>query len=101
MANAMPPNSKGPAQSRGKTGAPPIERNTVEARQGRGGRNVLLILAVSLVLIAIAYIILYFFYPRPQTPHQAGSESPPLIFAAAAPVATPTMAPATISLSQW
>ena len=101
MANAMPPNPEGPAQSRGKMGAPPIEKSTVEARQGQRGWNVLLILAVSLVLIAIAYIILYFFYPRPQTPHQAGSESPPLIFAAATPVPMPTIAPATISLSQW
>jgi flagellar basal body-associated protein FliL len=37
----------------------------MEARQGRRGQRVLIILAVSLVLITIAYVLLYFYQPAP------------------------------------
>ncbi len=43
----------------------PIEKGAVEARQGRRGRRVLIILAVSLALIVMAYFLLYFYFPRP------------------------------------
>ena len=49
----------------GTEGAPQIKKPTVEARQGRRGQRVLIILAVSLVLITIAYILLYFYQPTP------------------------------------
>lgn len=75
-----------------------IEKSTVEARQGRRGRRVLIILAVSLALIAIAYFVIYFYSPRP--PRQAVAEPPRPILAAITPVLTPTMAPAMMSLSQ-
>jgi len=75
-----------------------IEKSTVEARQGRGGRRVLVILVVSLALIAIAYFAIYFFVPRP--PRQAVVGFPRPILAAATPVLTPTVPPAMISLSQ-
>lgn len=52
-------------QADGTGGAPRIQKPTVEARQGRRGRRVLIILAVSLVLITIAYILLYFYQPTP------------------------------------
>ncbi len=70
----------------------------MEARQGRRGRRVLIILAVSLALIAIAYFAIYFFTPRP--PRQAIVGFPRPILAAATPVLTPTVPPAMISLSQ-
>ncbi len=59
MANTTPPN-KERSRPRSAAGAPPIEKRTVEVRQGRGGRRVLIILAVSLALLAIAYFVLYF-----------------------------------------
>ena len=49
----------------GTEGAPQIQKPTVEARQSRRGRHVLIILAVSLVLITIAYVLLYFYQPAP------------------------------------
>jgi hypothetical protein len=49
----------------GAEGAPQIQKPTAEARQGRRGRHVLIILAVSLVLITIAYVLLYFYQPTP------------------------------------
>jgi hypothetical protein len=64
MANATPPNTER-SSPRGAAGAQPIQNSTVEVRQGRRGRRVLIILAVSLALLAIAYFALYFFYPRP------------------------------------
>ena len=47
----------------GAEGAPQIQKPTVEARQDCRGRHVLIILAVSLVLITIAYVLLYFYQP--------------------------------------
>ncbi len=84
------------SRPRGAAGEPPIHKSTVEVRQGRRGKRVLIILAVSLALLAIAYVVLYSFYPRP-TP-QTMLSRPTL--AATAPVLAPTMAPPMISLSQ-
>ena len=95
MANATPPHPER-SRPRGATGAPPIKKSTVEVRQGRSGRRVLIILAVSLALLAFAYFVLYFYYPRPT--HQTMLSRP--ILAATTPVVTPTMAPPMISLSQ-
>lgn len=95
MANAMPPGTER-SRPHGATDAPPIQKSTVEVRQGRGGKRVLIILAVSLALLAIAYVVLYFYYPRPT--HQTMLSRP--ILAATTPVVTPTMAPPMISLSQ-
>ena len=95
MANATPPN-KERSRPRGAADEPPIEKSTVEVRQGRGGRRVLIIMAVSLALLAIAYVALYFYYPRPA--HQTMLSRPTL--AATTPVVAPTMAPPKISLSQ-
>ena len=49
----------------GTEGAPQIQKPTVEARQGRRGRHVLIILVVSLALITIAYTLLYFYQSAP------------------------------------
>jgi hypothetical protein len=62
MANAT---NTGRRRADGAEGAPPIQKSTVEARQGRRGRHVLIILAVSLVLITLAYVLLYFYQPTP------------------------------------
>jgi hypothetical protein len=59
MANATPPDTER-SSPRGAAGTPPIEKSTVEVRQGRRGRRVLIILAVSLALLAIAHFVLYF-----------------------------------------
>jgi hypothetical protein len=65
MANEINPESKRPASRRGETGAP-VQRSTVEARQGRTGGRVLLILLTSLVLLAVAYfVILGYFWNAP------------------------------------
>jgi hypothetical protein len=64
MANATPPKTER-TRADGTEGAPQIQKRTVEARQGRRGRRVLIILAVSLVLITIAYVLLYFYQPAP------------------------------------
>jgi len=37
----------------------------MKARQGRRDQRVLIILAISLVLITIAYVLLYFYQPAP------------------------------------
>jgi hypothetical protein len=66
MANAKPPNSRSRASGRG--GAP-IEKNMVEARQGRSGRRVLFILLASLVLLAIAYFVIHGYFWN--APHQS------------------------------
>ena len=94
MANATPPNTER-SRPRGAASAP-IQKGTVEVRQGRRGKRVLIILAVSLTLLAIAYFVLYFYYPRP-TPQTMLSR---LILAATTPVVAPTMAPPITSLSQ-
>ena len=95
MANATPPNTER-SRPRGAGGERPIQKSTVEVRQGRRGRRVLIILAVSLALLTIAYVVLYSYYPRPT--HQTMLSRPTL--AAATPVKAPTMAPPMISLSQ-
>ena len=89
MANTTPPNEDR-SRPRGAAGASPIKKSTVEVRQGRGGMRVLIILAVSLALLAIAYFVLYFYHPRPT--HQTMLSRPTL--AATTPAVTPTMAPA-------
>jgi hypothetical protein len=94
MANATPPNNE--SRPHGAAGAPPIKKNTVEVRQGRGGSRVLVILAVSLALLAIAYFVLHSYYTSPA--HQTMLSRPSL--AATTPVVAPTMAPPMISLSQ-
>jgi hypothetical protein len=66
MANATPPKTER-TRADGTEGAPRIQKPTIEARQGRRGRHVLIILAVSLILITIAYVLLYFYQPTP--PH--------------------------------
>ena len=60
MANATPSN-KERSRPRGAADEPPIEKSTVEVRQGRGGRRVLIIMAVSLGLLAIACMALHFY----------------------------------------
>ena len=62
MANAT---NTGRRRADGTEGAPPIQKPTIEARQGRRGQRVIIILAVSLVLITIAYVLLYFYHPAP------------------------------------
>ncbi len=94
MANATPPWRRPRADSAADNSR--IEKSTEEARQGRRGRHVLIILAVSLVLIAFAYFVLYLYYPRPA--RQTVLTRP--ILAATTPVVVPTMAPPRISLSQ-
>ncbi len=61
MANATPPNQKS-SRTPGAAGAPRIQKSTVEARQGRRGVHVLIILAVSLALLAIAYFVIYGYF---------------------------------------
>jgi hypothetical protein len=90
MGNKTPHDRKGSA-------APSVERSTVEARQGRKGRRVLIILAVSLALLGIAYAAIYFLTPR--IAHAAALERP--IRAATRPVVAPSVPPASMSLSQW
>ena len=94
MANATPPDME---SSLGGDGAPRIEKSSVQARQGRRGRHVLIILVVSLALSAIAYFVIYFFAPKPA---RQALMAPLPIWAATTPVAPPTMAPLMISLSQ-
>jgi hypothetical protein len=67
----------------------------VEARQGRRDWRVLMILAVSLGFLAIAYFVLYLYYARPT--HQTMLSRPAL--APTTQVVTPAMAPAKILLS--
>ncbi len=95
MANATPPDME---SSLGGDCAPRIEKSGVQARQGRRGRHVLIILVVSLALSAIAYFVIYFFAPKPARQALMPPERP--IWAATTPVAPPTMAPLMISLSQ-
>jgi hypothetical protein len=87
MANATPPNTER-SRPRGAAGAPPIQKSAAEVRQGHRGRRVLIILAVSLALLAIAYFVLYFYYARPT--QQTMLSRPTL--AAVTPVVAPTMA---------
>jgi hypothetical protein len=67
MANATPPNSRRPARGGREAGAA-IEKNPVEARQGRPGARVLIILVASLAILAIVYIVLQSYFGA--TPHQ-------------------------------
>lgn len=92
------PNAPRYRKSRGGDRAPRIRKSTVEARQGRRGSHVLIILVVSLALIAIAYFVLYFLIPRPG--HQVLVAPGWPILAATTPVTPPTMAPLMMSLSQ-
>ncbi len=94
MAEGMPPNTR---HARAE-GEPQIEKSAVEARQGRRGRHVLIILVVSLALIAIAYTVIYLITPKPAPQTDMSPRRP--ISAAATPVMAPTRAPAIISLSQ-
>jgi hypothetical protein len=68
MANATPPDSRSRASGRGGSGAP-VEKDAVEARQGRRGRRVLIILLASLVLLAIAYFVIHGYFWN--VPHQS------------------------------
>jgi hypothetical protein len=97
MAKATPPNAEKVRADAG-AGGEPIKKSTVEARQGRRGGRVLIILAVSLALLGLAYFVLHGYYAG--TPHQNVSVPPRPILAATTPVATPTIAPAMMSLSQ-
>jgi len=66
MANATPPNMDR-SRARDDGGQPPIEKSTVEARQGRPGVRVLVILGVSLALLGIAYFVIHGYFAG--TPH--------------------------------
>ncbi len=82
MANATPPNMNR-SRGRGDGGQPQIEKSTVEARQGRPGVRVLIILVVSLALLGIAYFVIHGYFAG--TPHQTVSTSPRPVLDAAAP----------------
>ena len=97
MANATPPTTERQHDESAAEDSR-IKKSTVEARQGRRGRHVLIILAVSLFLLALAYFVLYFYYPRPAG--QTALEPRRLTLAATTPVVIPTMVPPMISLSQ-
>ncbi len=97
MANDTPPDTER-SRVRGRAGAEPIKKSTVEARQGRGGWRLVIILAISLALLGLAYFVLHGYYAG--TPHQNVSASPRPILTATTPVDTPTIAPAIMSLSQ-
>ncbi len=86
MANATPPNMDR-SRRRGDGGQPRIEKSTVEARQGRPGVRVLIILGVSLALLGIAYFVIHGYFAG--TPHQTVSASPWPVLGAAALAATP------------
>ena len=73
------------SRARGDGGQPHIEKSAVEARQGRPGVRVLIILMVSLALLGIAYFVIHGYYAG--TPHQTVSASPRPVLAAAAPAA--------------
>ena len=59
MANATSPKPGTPGGKAGEN-TQPIERSAEEARQARRGFHVFYILGISLTLIVIAYIIIYF-----------------------------------------
>jgi hypothetical protein len=42
--------------------SPAIEKGAIEARQGFRGRHVLYVLAISLILALIAYLVLHFYF---------------------------------------
>ncbi len=96
MANAMRPNGDRQAGAR-RRGRASIEKSPVEARQGERGRRVLIILAASTALLALAYALLFFFAPKKA---QAESLRRPIL-AATRPVVTPRTPPARMSLNQW
>ncbi len=87
MANATPPNPENtvpPTRPPSGNDVPYIKKGAVEARQGRGGQRVLIILAISLALLGILYFVIHGFFAG--TPHQTVSASPRPIFTAAKPV---------------
>ncbi len=63
MVNATPPNLKRQSRAHNENEEHPIKKGAVEARQGFRGRHVLYILAISLSLVIIAYLIIFLIHP--------------------------------------
>jgi hypothetical protein len=63
MTNATPSNSKQRGGAHDGSGERPIKKGAVEARQGSRGRHVLYILAISLALVIVAYLIIFAIHP--------------------------------------
>ncbi len=64
MANETPSGRRRASQPGRGIGARPIEKSTVEVRQGRRGQHVLYILAISLALAILAGFVIYFYHAQ-------------------------------------